>query len=483
MKNSRFILASLILLIAITLPVIAWARAGGSGGGHSHSHSSHTSGSFSSSGSSYHTTYHNNPTGPVVAATHMSMHTGITWLIIIGGAIYIIYLLRQTSTADDDEPLEIKKPASDTITLSPEQIAELKAKVEKGFLVIQEAWSLKQLPMMRRFISDGVYQRFNAQFKMMNILGQENPITDVEIRDIQFMKYSVEGNYECMDVGIRAYAEDQFTSKKLPQFNSFGGGEEFVEYWSFIRRKDYKPGHDIFSSENCPQCDAPLNDKLQETARCSYCGAYLNNGEYDWVLCEITQDEDYAVNLASDTKVLQDQVNSLLQVYPAFSTHLLEDCGSNAFLQILIARTTGDADTLHRFSTNTAFDKIKSYITKESLVYDRIYLSAVELANLTLTSNIVRATVTIDYCSRMVGLKEDGSAYLYTDEIQKEKAVIVLMRELSDKVSKGSIFANACSNCGATQADHLSAVCAYCNSPLNDPKRDWVVDDFSNKPA
>jgi hypothetical protein len=200
------------------------------------------------------------------------------------------------------------------------------------------------------------------------------------------------------------------------------------------------------------------------------------------VLCEITQDEDYAANVASSTKVLQEQINNLLAVYPAFSTHLIEDSASNAFLQILIARTTSDADTLQRFCSNAGFEKIKNYVTKESLIYDRLYLSSVELTNITINDKIVRATVAIDYCSRMVGLKDNGTPYLLTKDLQKERAVIVLMRELTDKVSKGSIFANACSNCGATQADHLSAVCEYCNFPLNDPKCDWVVDDFSAKP-
>jgi predicted lipid-binding transport protein (Tim44 family) len=479
MKIYRLLIAWLILLTLAIEPILAWARAGGSGGGHSHSHSSSHS-SFTNFNYHTDTNYHIHTYTP---GRSISFHTFITILLIVAGVVYILYLLKQSKSTDLDatEAPPIQAMNSSKIPLASTQLSDLKNKAKLAFLTIQKAWSLKQLPMMRRFISDGVYQRFNAQFKMMNILGQENLLSNIEIREIQFTKYSAEGKYECIDIGIRAYAEDQFTSEKLPQFNSPGGGEEFTEYWSFIRRKDYIPGHDIFNSENCPQCAAPLNEKLLETARCSYCGAYLNNGEYDWVLCEITQAEDYKPSdFSTDTEAaLQGQIDLVVQAYPPFARHLVEDSSSNAFLQILIARTTGEADVLRRFCTNDAFEKVKNYVKAKTLVYDRLYLSSVELASLTIKDNRIRAQVVIEYCSRMVVLKDDGKAQLYTNDIVNQTATIVLMREISKDVSKGTIFANACSTCGATQTDHLSAVCAYCGSPLNDPKRDWVVDDFS----
>jgi hypothetical protein len=454
----------LMIYLVVLMPMLAWGRAGGSGGGSGGSHSS------------MHSSMHYNTSTNTTNGTPISLPSLIILIVIFILLRYIFRLFKdiQKTKVDAAEAA----PASE-ISLSDEQQSDLKNKVELAFLTIQKAWSEKQLMSMRRFISDGVYQRFNAQFKMMNILEQEDIMSDVKVLGINFVKYTVEGNYECVDVKIRAYAKDQFRSKKFPQFNSPGGGEEFAEYWSFIRRKDCVSGKDIFSSENCPKCSAPLNEKLLETARCSYCGAYLNNGEYDWVLCEITEEEDY--QSADLAPALQKQTEDLLAVYPAFSRHLLEDIASNAFLQILIAKSTGEADVLHRFCTDAAFSKIKQYVKAKNIVYDRLYLTIVELSNLSIENNIVRARVNIEYCSLMVEFENNGSAHLLSEDVGENPASVVLMRELSGEVSKGSIFANACSKCGATQADSLSAVCAYCASPLNDPKRDWIIDDFSSQ--
>ena len=59
---------------------------------------------------------------------------------------------------------------------------EFFAKVKTAFISIQTAWAEKNLSNVRRFISDGVYQRFNTQFKMMTLLKQNDIISNVTIR-------------------------------------------------------------------------------------------------------------------------------------------------------------------------------------------------------------------------------------------------------------------------------------------------------------
>ena len=456
MKICRRILW-LILYYAILGPTLAWGRAGGSGGGHS-----------SGGGYSSHVSYGN---GGGSSGSSGDPVTVIFFFVVI---FFVLYGLVKKQR---QQQISLAAAQMSKSPLTPEQQDDLKKKVQTAFLTIQTAWSEQNLKSMRRFITDGVYQRFNAQFKMMKILEQVNTLSNVKIKDIFLIKYFAEGNYECVDVKIHAYAVDQFSSKKFPQFNSPGNGEDFVECWSFIRRKDYMQGKDIFNSENCPSCSAPLNDKLLETARCSYCGAYLNGGEFDWVLCEITQEEDYQATTM--TPALQEKITQVRPAYPAFSRHVLEDIGSNAFLQVLIAKYTGAADVLHRFCTDSAFATVKQYVQGTALVYDRLYLSSVEVTDLTLQDHAIHAQVQIEYCSLLVAFDDKGNARLLTNDIVKNQATVSLMRELSNETSKGSIFANACSKCGATQDDNLSAVCAYCASPLNDPKRDWVVEDFS----
>lgn len=60
-------------------------------------------------------------------------------------------------------------------------------------------------------------------------------------------------------------------------------------------------------------------------ARCSYCGTYVNNGEFDWVLAEITQEESYGGT--ADIVITE----NVLDLDPSISIQVLEDKASNAF--------------------------------------------------------------------------------------------------------------------------------------------------------
>ena len=44
------------------------------------------------------------------------------------------------------------------------------AKVRSAFIKIQRAWTEQHISSVRPFISDGMYQRFATQFRMMGLL-------------------------------------------------------------------------------------------------------------------------------------------------------------------------------------------------------------------------------------------------------------------------------------------------------------------------
>ena len=361
--------------------------------------------------------------------------------------------------------------------LQGERIESVKSKVTIAFLSIQKCWSEKRLDLMRRFISDGVYQRFNAQFTMMNLLTESNPMSEVQVHNVKVVKFVNESGYDCIDFEILASAKDQFICEKYPQLSSPGGLESFIEYWSFIRRHEFKKGSDLFHSDLCPKCSAPLTSKLVESARCPYCNTYLNSGEYDWVLSEITQQSDYGIVFSS----LEHQEALTADIGAGsddFSRQVIEDRASNAFMQILIAQLTKNTNVLKRFCTNSAFEFFKKTTPAANVAYNRLYTQTVELMKLQSTETEVRAYVGIKFAYSIVMLDSGRAGSQSEEDLNSDSKVLVLMRNKSTEMAKGSIFANACPKCGASQKDNLSATCSYCQSPLNDPNLDWVVEDM-----
>jgi hypothetical protein len=65
----------------------------------------------------------------------------------------------------------------------------------------------------------------------------------------------------------------------------------FSEYWTFIKRIG---GQDKTTADlsRCPNCGAEMNN-INQQGVCEYCDTKISSGNFDWVLCQIDQDESY----------------------------------------------------------------------------------------------------------------------------------------------------------------------------------------------
>jgi hypothetical protein len=201
---------------------------------------------------------------------------------------------------------------------------------------------------------------------------------------------------------------------------------------------------------------------MMADARCNYCGSYINNGEFDWVLAEITQEDDY---IPSAPAMMQADPWA---ADPNFSVQLLEDKASNAFTQILIAVATGDSKALRRFTTDEEFAKLRMNVSSGKMIYNRLYLNSVVTKQVSQEGDLLKADVDIRYTFSEIVNGEAG------DE-QTLDQTMTLLHRANGNLAKGSIYANACPTCGAPQKDSLSHVCAFCGAVMNDITREWLV--------
>lgn len=356
---------------------------------------------------------------------------------------------------------------------------EFLSKVIKAFFEIQYAWSAKDLSKVRKYISDGVYQRYNTQFKMMNLLGQENPLSKIEIKNISLQSCSVDGIYSSIDVKINAGMFDQFVCKQHPELNSPGGWEDFVEYWSFIK-KTGSPTKDIFYTDNCPNCGAQLPNDMGEVCKCNFCGAFINSGEFDWVLSEITQESDYKTgNTLTASNYYQEKLKAFKEIRPDFSPQLVEDKASNGYLQILTAITLKEPAIMRRFVTDDAFEKFKKLITTDNIVYNRLYLNSVMLYDLNTKNDFDYLVILIKKSYQRIKMLENNRIIIIDSDIKQDSEYLVMQREVNSIAPKGSIYVHLCSSCGASIEDSIDIHCAYCGSLLNNSKNEWIIADIA----
>ena len=349
-----------------------------------------------------------------------------------------------------DDLADRQKELDSYLQINPSfNVDAFKEKVKQAFIQIQEAWMLKDMAKVRKYISDGMYQRLNIQFKMMNILDQKNTIENLLVKNIVIDKIKTDGKFDIIHVAIMASIVDKFVSGKYPMFNS-GGSEEFVEYWTFIRRKGVAET-DLYTTQNCPKCGAELPKNAGDVSQCTYCKTITNLGDYDWILAEITQADDYinSYSKASKESALAEEVNELEKANTDFSIQNIEDKASNGYLQIITAMALKDATIMRRFVTDELYERL-SHFEEANIVYNRIYLNDVTLIGAHQTDNKNILSVAIRSSYQRVMLNE-GKATLLDSMVLSKTEVVLMSRDVNPGESKGSLYAHSCPTCGGTR--------------------------------
>lgn len=473
MKNiviKMALLFSIICVLAVLPSRDAFPRAGGGGGGHS------SGGGFHSSGGSFHSGSHRgSSSGSPVAAIIIL----IIVIIVISNAAKKKNLSNNFQTLGP-KPLDKASGYNDFLKNNPGfNVDEFYAKVKKAFTDVQIAWGKSDIQSVRRFISDGVYQRFNTQLKMMSVLKQRDIISNIAIENVSIDRSETDGAYDILHVGIRAGMSDQFICKTMPELNSPGGYESFTEFWSFIRKRGVGK-KDIYSTNNCPNCSAALPEKMGDSGKCQYCGAFVNSGEYDWVLAEITQQDDYLYGAFASKKTsnLSAKVKELIGENADFAVEEIEDKASNGYLQILTAIALKDPSIMRRFVTDNAFSKLSKQISNENIFYNRLYLNDVSLIGVRHENDKNILLIGVKSTYQRVNLISEDKARFIDPAMMTKKEVVVMERNIQTETSKGSLYAHLCSNCGAPLKDSLDVTCPYCNSVLNSSKNEWIISDI-----
>ena len=480
-RNWRFLF---VLFFVFFVAADLFARAGGAGG------SSDFSSSSSSSGGS-------GDGGNIIILVYLLIRVFV-WIynsfpfpvnvLIIGGIIAVIILVLRSIAKSKMESSVFNNVSTGEVTGKAKGYPEFKqrnpdfdeneflAKVKTAFEKIQTAWSNQNLSDVRKFMSDGVYQRFNTQFKMMQLLQQKNLLANVSIHNVFVDAAESDGDFDILHVGINASMYDKFECALDHALDS-ESNENFIEFWSFIKKRTGQK-KDLYNSANCPSCGAPQKD-LSEVCKCEYCGTFMNTGEFDWVLSEITQADDYAANSPKVAKArnLPASVREIVDLNKDFSVQLAEDKVSNGYLQIMTSQTLKDPAIMRRFVSDSLYDKIANNLKSGNYVYNRLYLNYVTLIGVKTDNDKNHLAVAVK--STFQRVKTSGDSFTFIDQVPASKTeVVIISRDKNAPASKGSVYAHICPSCGGSVKDSTDVKCQYCGNVLNSTKNEWIITDI-----
>lgn len=462
-RNRRWILTALVVLIAVT----AWASAGGGGGGSSSSDDDHGG-------------------GLALIIYYILRFIPFPYNFLVLGAVVLLFYLSRKKIRTNSGFNQI--PSFSSFSQQASEIppafllrnagfneADFKKKVETAFLQIQDAWMQQDLSKVRKWISDGVWQRFNTQFTMMQALGQKNTMSDIRIQAISLDEFEQDGNYDIIHVGIHFTMQDNFVTDRFPQLNQEGFLEN-VEYWSFIRKSGVQE-RDMFHSQNCPNCGGQLPEKMGEVSKCDHCGTITTLGDYDWILSEITQSNDYVNESKKLGKngSLTNRIRQSLAADADFSVQFIEDKASNAYMQIMSALVTKKPERMRRFAGNELFETLSKKIANDPpFVFNRLYLNNVTLIDFYQSEGKDTMVIAFRRTSQRVDISS-GQLRLLDATVYSTNEIMLLSRDTGAGQPKGSLYAHSCPSCGGPVTDTLDLKCVYCGAELNSTKNEWIV--------
>jgi uncharacterized membrane protein YebE (DUF533 family) len=356
-------------------------------------------------------------------------------------------------------------------------------RVAIAFFKIQDAWCAQTLKDVQLFISDGVAERYSLQFAEQRDENYRNQMESIGIDDLQIVDLDSSGIFDEISVKIRAHAVH--SRQSLDDARPFSGStlvEPFVEIWSFLRLRGAvtdraKPG---LIEGHCPNCGVAVT--INQTAQCPRCHSLLRNGQFDWVLCEVTQLSQWERS-SNDTIPGLDK---LREIDLGFSRQALEDRASVIFWRRVRADRIGKIDPLRKVATDSFCDHYAPSLNPPRQYAGDCAVGGVQMVSFTPASQnepMDRIVAKIRWSGKAMIADLEGRRRPYGELFQTN--AMVLGRKAGARTDVNtSVTSTHCPNCGAPESDSGAIACPSCGTvPIGD-LGNWMLlewHDFSNR--
>jgi uncharacterized tellurite resistance protein B-like protein len=348
-------------------------------------------------------------------------------------------------------------------------------RTEHAMLKLQKAWGAQDLTPVRPFVSDGIYERFSLQIAEQRDFNYRNQTDNVVIRDVRLVQVAGDTYFDLLSVAIRAQADDYRvaldTGKRLREGST---SEEFIEYWTFLRRHGVQTGGQPGLIEgHCPNCGADI--ELNQSAKCSSCSSLVRSGNYDWVLVEITQSSEWQDDEPAEPPGVE-AFRSRRD--PGFNVEHLEDRTSVIFWRRAMADRLGDTKPLLKMALPEFCENYPQRWGSEKGVrryWGDCAVGSVETIGLLAGDDFDRALVEVRWAGRIF-VAQSGKKPEPAGENALLRTLYVLHRKAGiQSAVETSVTSAHCPSCGAPEGDLAASACEFCGAVLNDGSHDWVL--------
>jgi hypothetical protein len=329
---------------------------------------------------------------------------------------------------------------------------------------LRGAWCAGDMRPARAFVSDGVYSRFQVQLALMRQENRRNVMGEAAVMNVGIEAVEDAPPLDVLHVRLTAQARDTevpwtANDQQIQQQLARTPVTPYQEIWSLVRRTGAvtKPGAPP-PGQACPSCGAPLAGG--ETIKCRYCGSLVCSGEFDWVLAEITQVEEWR-----PTDARPPGIDALRAVDPGTAAEVLEDRASFLFWKWVEAGRAGNPAPLRKHATPALLAGGARWDLSQGA--SDVAVGGSQLVQCTGggADGLDHVDVLILWSARFGGSRD------YTP-----RRVIMRMARRAGVQSRLSMTALTCAQCGAPLTESDNSKCDHCGAELADGNQAWVLE-------
>lgn len=497
LRNRILFSLSVIILLVLSVILIYETADARAGGGHNYSSGSRGRGGGSGSGGGDITVIFRLII-ELLRFTYYYPQFGIPLIIVLAIGGYILYkkgdnafmgfiISKGSNIIDEAEDKRAVSELQETDPYFDKQT--FVERIKKSFVVIQNAWTKRDLKDAEFFLSDGTYEQFSIQLEELKRDHVIDYLEGLSVKDVKFLKFEKGDTFSVIHISISA---EGINYRKSDIDGSFLEGskfrEPFTEVWTLIRRTGAKTtGKPGLMEGNCPNCGNPV--KVGRLTKCDVCNSILRSGQHDWVLTKITQRS--AWKITSDAATVLGYKKYKIKD-PFFNVQHIEDKVSVMFWRKITSEKLGDISFLKKIAQNKFCDREEAlYKTSKN---DRPFHTRCGVGSIRLlgvgnfgAEDKAFAEVVWSGIPTMADIsagtpstkpKTTAKSY-YSNRIPVNyKQIFILTRKANAKTLLDTSLSSAhCPNCGAPETKNSANECDYCGTVMNSGEKDWVLED------
>lgn len=352
-------------------------------------------------------------------------------------------------------------------------------RVGTAFFKIQEAWCAQDLKDVQLFISDGMAEQYSLQFAEQRDEHYREQLDAIGIEDLQIIDVYSTGIFDEISVRIGSHATR--SRRSLSDGRAIDGSisdAAAVEIWSFLRTRGAvtdasKPG---LIEGHCPNCGQAV--MMNQTAHCSRCQSLLRSGQFDWVLCEVTQFSQWERSLDDPVPGLE----QLLQKDAGFSRQALEDRAAVIFWRRVRADRMGKFDPLRKVASDSFCDHYALSVKTPREYAGQCALGGVQMVSFIPASEaepLDRIVVKIRWSGKLMTVGADGRRIPGGDLFQTNAMVLGRRAGAQTDVSR-SVASTHCPHCGAPESQSGAIACPACGAVQSGDLDNWMLLEWHN---